>query len=132
MDARVLELEEITGNSSHTHNNKVLLDTYTQTEPNLADAVKNKHSHSNKEVLDEINYNDVERWDSAEENAKAYADTVGNNVKDYTDGLNNAINDRLDNLEESNHYHDNKALLCCPYESYKQKVPPSCVQQEGQ
>lgn len=36
----------------HTHNNKALLDTYTQTETNIADAVAKKHIHNNKEILD--------------------------------------------------------------------------------
>lgn len=36
----------------HTHNNKTLLDTYTQTETNIADAVAKKHIHNNKEILD--------------------------------------------------------------------------------
>lgn len=36
----------------HSHSNKTLLDTYTQTETNLADAVAKKHGHSNKSVLD--------------------------------------------------------------------------------
>jgi hypothetical protein len=31
----------------HTHSNKTLLDSYTQTEVNLADAVTKKHSHTN-------------------------------------------------------------------------------------
>ena len=30
----------------HTHSNKALLDTYTQTEANLADAVTKKHNHT--------------------------------------------------------------------------------------
>lgn len=38
----------------HSHSNKSLLDTYTQTEANLADAVSKKHEHSNKSVLDDI------------------------------------------------------------------------------
>jgi hypothetical protein len=38
-------------NARHTHTNKGLLDTYTQTEVNLADAVSKKHSHSNIGVL---------------------------------------------------------------------------------
>ena len=37
---------------AHTHDNKDLLDTYTQTESNLADAVSKKHSHENKDLLD--------------------------------------------------------------------------------
>ncbi len=36
----------------HTHSNKALLDTYTQTEVDLADAVSKKHDHSNKTILD--------------------------------------------------------------------------------
>lgn len=39
---RVIELEKV----DHTHDNKALLDTYTQTEANLADAVAKKHSHA--------------------------------------------------------------------------------------
>ena len=42
------------GSQSHTHNNLPLLETYTQTELNLADAVSKKHSHTNKAVLDVI------------------------------------------------------------------------------
>ncbi len=48
--------DEISANTAarHTHSNKSLLDTYTQTEGNLADAVSKKHTHSNKTVLDGI------------------------------------------------------------------------------
>ena len=42
---------------AHTHSNKLLLDSYTQTETNLADAVSKKHSHSNKTALDKISEN---------------------------------------------------------------------------
>ena len=38
----------------HWHNNKSLLDTYTQSEDELADAVYKKHVHSNKSILDLI------------------------------------------------------------------------------
>lgn len=48
--ARIAALEADT----HTHANKALLDTYTQTEANLADAVAKKHAHDNKAVLDAI------------------------------------------------------------------------------
>ena len=40
--------------ASHTHSNKALLDTYTQTEANIADAVLRRHYHANKAVLDTI------------------------------------------------------------------------------
>ena len=41
-------------NARHTHDNKALLDTYSQTELNLSDAVSKKHGHANKNVLDSI------------------------------------------------------------------------------
>ena len=47
---------------NHTHGNKALLDTYTQTEANLKDAVSKKHSHSNKAVLDGITADNVAAW----------------------------------------------------------------------
>ena len=39
---------------AHTHVNKDLLDTYTQTEVDLSDAVLKKHTHDNKNILDGI------------------------------------------------------------------------------
>lgn len=50
---------------AHTHSNKALLDTYTQTEADLADAVAKKHEHSNKAVLDGITAEKVTKWDEA-------------------------------------------------------------------
>lgn len=61
--------------ASHTHDNKALLDTYTQTETDLADAVAKKHDHTNKSVLDVITDVKVAAWDSAESNANIYTDT---------------------------------------------------------
>lgn len=74
MDTRVDALEA----ASHTHSNKALLDTYTQTEENLDDAVAKKHEHTNKTVLDGITAEKVSAWDSAESNAKSYTDTLAN------------------------------------------------------
>ena len=74
MDTRVDALEA----ASHTHSNKALLDTYTQTEENLADAVAKKHEHTNKTVLDGITAEKVSAWDSAESNAKSYTDALSN------------------------------------------------------
>ena len=50
-------LAEIHANTAarHTHSNKALLDTYSQTENDLADAVNKKHTHSNKDFLDTLN-----------------------------------------------------------------------------
>ena len=58
--------DEISANTAarHTHSNKSLLDTYAQTETNLADAVRKKHSHSNKAVLDDITAEKVQSWDA--------------------------------------------------------------------
>ena len=60
------EHSQITGNTSihHTHTNKELLDSYTQTEEDLANAVAKVHEHGNKSVLDSITSAKVEAWDS--------------------------------------------------------------------
>lgn len=76
MDGRVSALEAI----GHEHANKALLDSYTQTEANLADAVAKKHSHSNLEVLEGITATKVSAWDAAEQNAKDYAKSYTNSV----------------------------------------------------
>lgn len=70
---------------NHSHSNKALLDTYTQTEENLADAVAKKHAHTfNETELNKIVEGDVAKWNAAEGNAKAYADEkIG--ALDYTD-----------------------------------------------
>ena len=54
---------------AHEHTNKALLDTYTQTEANLADAVVKKHEHTNKTVLDGITAKKVTAWDKVSEKA---------------------------------------------------------------
>lgn len=59
---------------AHTHANKALLDTYTQTEENLADAVAKKHAHTNKSVLDGITTEKVAAWDGTLGAAQTYAD----------------------------------------------------------
>ena len=56
---------------AHTHANKALLDTYTQTEVDLADAVAKKHEHSNKTVLDGITSAKVAAWDKVSEKANS-------------------------------------------------------------
>ena len=75
---RLDSLEAISG-QSHTHANKELLDTYTQTNDDLTDAVSKKHSHDNKDVLDSITAVKVDAWDAAEQNAKDYADSLAEN-----------------------------------------------------
>ena len=56
----------------HEHGNKALLDTYTQTEANLADAVAKKHDHANKSVLDGIDAAKVSNWDAAYDNSHTH------------------------------------------------------------
>ena len=85
-DSRLEALEAISG-QSHVHDNKELLDTYTQTEADLADAVAKKHEHTNKEVLDGISSEKVAAWDAAEQNAKDYADGLVENIKPYEGGV---------------------------------------------
>lgn len=50
---------------THTHANKALLDTYTQTEVNLADAVAKKHSHANAAELAKFADGDKAKLDTA-------------------------------------------------------------------
>lgn len=61
IEGKVTTLE----NTAHTHNNKTLLDTYTQTEANLASAVANKHNHANMAILNNINAKQISSWDNA-------------------------------------------------------------------
>ena len=56
---------------AHTHSNKALLDTYTQTEANLADAVAKKHSHANKTELDKFATGDKAKLDAAVQSGSA-------------------------------------------------------------
>lgn len=54
--------------AQHTHDNKALLDTYTQTEADLADAVAKKHAHTfNEAELNKIAEGDKAKWDKAVE-----------------------------------------------------------------
>lgn len=73
-DARIESRVDALEADTHTHANKALLDTYTQTEADLADAVAKKHEHANKEALDAVTAAKIAAWDAAEANAKAYAD----------------------------------------------------------
>jgi len=49
---------------AHTHSNKSLLDTYTQTESDLADAVTKKHTHSNLSLLETYTQTDANLADA--------------------------------------------------------------------
>ena len=73
-------LYEITDLKSvrHEHNNKPLLDSYTQTNDSLKDAVLKTHEHTNKTLLDEITRERVNEWDNSRINS--FSDS-----KQYTD-----------------------------------------------
>lgn len=60
---------QVSGNSTihHTHANKELLDSYTQTDADLANAVAKVHEHGNKDVLDGITSDKVNSWDGKED-----------------------------------------------------------------
>lgn len=60
---------QVSGNSTihHTHANKELLDSYKQTEADLANAVAKVHEHGNKGVLDGITSDKVNSWDGKED-----------------------------------------------------------------
>ena len=71
---------------AHTHSNKALLDTYTQTEENLADAVAKKHSHANATELNKISDGDVAKWNAAQANAEATAAAALSSAKTELEG----------------------------------------------
>lgn len=70
---------QVSGNSTihHTHANKELLDTYKQTEADLANAVAKVHEHSNKSVLDGITSDKVNSWDGKEDAFNVLPTTKG-------------------------------------------------------
>ena len=84
MDLRVDALEAISG-ESHTHANKELLDTYTQTEENLADAVAKKHEHANASELNKIADGDKAKWDDAVSRLDNFL--IGTGAADVVDTL---------------------------------------------
>lgn len=75
---------------AHTHANKSLLDTYTQTEEDLADAVSKKHSHANAAELAKIADGDKAKWDAAQANAEATAAAALSTAKTELEGKINA------------------------------------------
>lgn len=99
LEASLKEKVNAASEGNHSHNNKALLDTYTQTEENLADAVSKKHNHANADELAKVASGDVAKWDAAKSTADAAAaaievlnggesdaGSVANTVKTYVDG----------------------------------------------
>lgn len=94
LDSRIQKLEAI----DHEHANKDLLDTYKQTEVDLADAVTKKHSHKNADTLDNITSESVASWNAAESNAKSYTDTTIKNVDENITTLSATVTDHDNRL----------------------------------
>ena len=85
MEERMVAVET----AKHTHDNKALLDTYTQTETNLADAVAKKHEHSNAAVLNGITEDKVTLWDTVSSKvAQATFDELAAAVAQNTSAIN--------------------------------------------
>lgn len=76
-------------NAKHSHANKALLDTYTQTETNLASAVSSKHTHSNKAVIDKITQAMLDTWDTVSGKAAAVHKHVKADITDFPASLKN-------------------------------------------
>ena len=89
MNTRVEALEAI----DHEHSNKALLDTYTQTEENLADAVAKKHEHSNKTELDKIAAGDVAKWNGVVADHLTSADKTA--LEDSIGDVNTALGEEV-------------------------------------
>ncbi len=87
---------QVSGDSTihHTHANKELLDSYTQTEADLANAVAKVHEHGNKAVLDGITADKVSAWDSKQQ-ALTFDDapTAGSENPVTSDGIKTALDD---------------------------------------
>jgi len=88
---------------AHTHENKELLDTYAQSETDLADAVTKKHTHSNKSLLDSYNQSNSDISDAV---SKKHA----HSNKELLDTYNQTNTDLADAVSKK-HGHSNKALL---------------------
>lgn len=88
---------------THTHSNKALLDTYKQTEANLADAVAKKHAHDNKTVLDGITAAKVTAWDKVSEKVDQTAyntkiGTIEGSINSHAETL-TELDGRIDTIE---------------------------------
>ena len=84
LDASLKEKVNAAAEGNHSHANKALLDTYTQTEADLADAVAKKHAHANAEELAKIADGDKAKWDAVVADHLTSADktTLENSIKD--------------------------------------------------
>ena len=64
LDSTLKEKVNAAAEGNHSHANKALLDTYTQTEADLADAVTKKHTHANADELAKFVDGDKAKYDA--------------------------------------------------------------------
>ena len=96
LDAELAEKVNAASEGNHAHLNKDLLDTYTQTEADLADAVAKKHEHANKAELDLIESGDKAKWDKAVSDlAAVVADYLKTSDKEALEALVEALDGRV-------------------------------------
>ena len=84
LSAALKEKVNAAAEGNHSHANKALLDTYTQTEADLADAVVKKHEHANAAELAKIADGDKAKWDAVAADHLTSADktTLENAIKE--------------------------------------------------
>lgn len=84
LDSALREKVNAASEGNHSHANKALLDTYTQTEADLADAVAKKHAHTNADELAKIADGDKAKWDAVVADHLTSADktTLENSIKE--------------------------------------------------
>lgn len=108
LSAALAEKVNAAAEGNHSHANKALLDTYTQTEADLADAVAKKHAHANADELDKIASGDKAKWDAAAQDTAAIKADYLKQADKYDDtalaGRVKAIED--DYLTEADKYDD--------------------------
>ena len=97
------EQVSLLNSAKHTHSNKTLLDSYDQTNTNIADAVTKKHSHSNKSLLD--SYTQTESDLSG-----AVANSHSHSNKSLLDTYAQTETDLADAVSKK-HSHSNKSVL---------------------
>lgn len=88
---------------AHTHSNKELLDTYEQSESDLADAVTKKHAHSNKSLLDTYTQTNDNLADAV---SKKHSHDNQSLLDTYTQTESN-----LADAVSKKHSHSNKSVL---------------------
>ena len=100
------ELEDLINEKSVLLNNSIeaLNNECDNLETNVSLLNENAHTHSNKDVIDNITQSNINTWNNAEKNAVKTATA-------YTQSVNSLMNERVDTLENASHTHNNLSLL---------------------